>query len=80
MPVEKQVVLIFSGTNGYLDELPVESIERFESEFLDMMEIKHADLLQMIAETRAINEETEKKLHRATKEFVAQFKQSVKGK
>ncbi len=80
MPVEKQVVLIFSGTNGYLDELPVESIERFESEFLDMMEIKHADLLQMIAETRAINEETEKKLHRATKEFVAQYKQSVKGK
>ncbi len=78
MPVEKQVVLIFSGTNGYLDELPVESIQRFEEEFLEVMELKHADVLKKIAETREIDADTEKKLHDATKEFVQTFKSSLK--
>src|SRR5208337_3979417 len=58
MPVEKQVVLIFTGTNGYLDDLPVESIERFEKEFLEMMELKHQDILDKIADTKDIDVET----------------------
>ncbi len=78
MPVEKQVVLIFSGTNGYLDELPIESIQRFEKEFLEMMELKHQNILDKIADTKDIDPETDKQLHEIAKEFVAQFKASVK--
>ena len=78
MPVEKQVVLIFSGTNGYLDELPVESLQRFEKEFIEMMEMKHQNILDKIADTKDIDAETEKKLHETAKEFVAQFKASIK--
>ncbi len=78
MPVEKQVVLIFSGTNGYLDELPVETIERFEKEFVEMMEMKHQNILDRIADTKDIDPETDKRLHEITKEFIAQFKASVK--
>jgi F-type H+-transporting ATPase subunit alpha len=78
MPVEKQVVLIFSGTNGYLDELPIESILRFEKEFLEMMEIKHQDILDKIADTKDIDPETDKKLHEITREFVSLFKASIK--
>jgi len=74
MPVERQVVLIFTGTNGYLDELPVECIERFEKEFIEMMQLKHQNILDKIADTKDIDLETDKRLHAITKEFVAQFK------
>ena len=36
MPVEQQVISIFAGGNGYLDDLPVEAVRRFETEFLDV--------------------------------------------
>ena len=45
LPVEKQVVSIFMGTNGYLDEFPLEEVQRFEKEFLEMMEMKYSDIL-----------------------------------
>ncbi|MFZ1081890.1 MAG: F0F1 ATP synthase subunit alpha, partial [Candidatus Kryptoniota bacterium] len=78
MPVEKQVALIFCGTNGYLDELPVESIARFEKEFLEMMELKNQNILDKIADTKDIDPETDKKLHETAKEFLSQFKASIK--
>jgi F-type H+/Na+-transporting ATPase subunit alpha len=74
MPVEKQIVLIFTGTNGYLDDLPTESIGRFEKEFIEMMELKHQNILDKIADSKDIDPETDKKLHEITREFVAQFK------
>ncbi len=74
MPVEKQVVLIFTGTNGYLDELPTESIERFEKEYLEMMELRHQNILDKINDSRDIDLEMDKKLHAITKEFIAQFR------
>ncbi len=80
MPVEKQVVLIFTGTNGYLDDLPVESIERFEKEFLEMMELKRQDILDKVADTKDIDAETDKRLHEITRTFVSHFKASVKEK
>src|SRR5467141_709423 len=43
MPVEQQVVSIFVGTNGYLDEIPLQHVQRFERELLDLMELKHRD-------------------------------------
>ena len=45
MPVEKQVVSLFAGTNGYLDEIPLDQVRRYERELLEMMELKHAELL-----------------------------------
>jgi F-type H+-transporting ATPase subunit alpha len=78
MPVEKQVVLIFAGTNGYLDELPAERVQRFEKEFIEMMELKHQDVLNKVADSKDIDGETDKKLHEITREFVASFKASIK--
>ena len=78
MPVEKQVILIFAGTNGYLDELPTESIRRFEAEYIEMMELKHQDLLNKIADIKDIDAETDKRLHDITREFVSSFKASIK--
>jgi F-type H+-transporting ATPase subunit alpha len=45
MPVEEQVVSIFAGTKGYLDDVPVADVRRFESELLEHMRSKHAATL-----------------------------------
>jgi F-type H+-transporting ATPase subunit alpha len=45
MPVEEQVVSIFAGTKGYLDDIPVVDVRRFESELLDFMRTRHAGVL-----------------------------------
>jgi F-type H+-transporting ATPase subunit alpha len=74
MTVEKQVVSIFTGTNGYLDELPLEQVQQFEREFLEMVETKHADILLSIAKTKDLSKDIEAKLHTVAKEFIQKFK------
>ncbi len=74
MPVEQQVVSIFAGTNGYLDEIPLEHVQRFERELLEMMQLRNADLLKTIADTKDLSEQTQKSLHEIIKNFVASFK------
>ena len=51
MPVEEQVVSIFAGTKGYLDDLPVSDVSRFESELLDHVRSTHGGLLEEIRTT-----------------------------
>src|ERR1051326_540332 len=76
MPVEEQVVSMFAGTNGYLDEFPLEQVGRFEREFLDVLRLKHAALLEEILVKRDLSDELQKKLHTVVKEFVEGFKVS----
>jgi F-type H+-transporting ATPase subunit alpha len=45
MPIEEQVVSIFAGTKGYLDDLPVGDVKRFETELLDFMRTRHGSLM-----------------------------------
>src|SRR5271155_3233587 len=54
MPVEEQVVVIYAGTRGWLDEIPVEDVRRFESELLVNFRAHHADLLTEIRDTLAL--------------------------
>ena len=77
LPVEKQVASIFAGTNGYLDEIPLEHVQRFESEFLETMELKHADLLDAIAVKRELTDEITSKLHGVLEPFAESFKASM---
>src|SRR6187455_2808411 len=48
VPVEKQVIVIWAGGNGYLDDIPVEDVRRFEAELLDFMDASHPDVGQHI--------------------------------
>ena len=73
MPVEEQVVAIFAGTRGYLDEVPVDQVTRFESEFLAQMRSKHGDLLAKIREAQKLDEETEKELGGILQQFAGNF-------
>jgi F-type H+-transporting ATPase subunit alpha len=76
MAVEKQVVSIFAGTNGYLDDIPLEHVGRFERELHEMMDLKQAALLAEIGEKKDLPEDLQKKLHAAVKEFAASFRRS----
>ncbi|MGH9271347.1 MAG: F0F1 ATP synthase subunit alpha, partial [Ilumatobacteraceae bacterium] len=51
MPVEEQVVAIFAGTRGYIDDVPVPDVKRFESELLDYFRTRHGSLLDSIRTT-----------------------------
>ena len=76
MSVEKQVVSLFVGTNGYLDEIPLGQVQRFERELLEMMELKHKKVLDEIAEKKDTSEALMQQLHAIAKEFAASFKAS----
>jgi F-type H+-transporting ATPase subunit alpha len=71
MPVEEQVVVIYAGTRGWLDTIPVEDVVRFGAEFLTDMRAKHADILTTIKETSALNDTDA--LDAALKSFLDSF-------
>jgi F-type H+-transporting ATPase subunit alpha len=74
MAVEHQVVSIWSGTNGYLDDVPVAAVRRFETEWLAFMEKSYAEVPHDIRTAKIISPENDKRLHEAVKAFKAQFK------
>ncbi len=57
VPVEEQVLSIFAATNGYVDDIPVGDVRRFESELISNFRSSHADLLTEIRETKALPDE-----------------------
>jgi F-type H+-transporting ATPase subunit alpha len=74
LPVEKQVVSIFAGTNGYLDPLPVASIRRYEEELYAYISANHPEIFAEIREKKQIPEELHQKLHGILKRFGEIFK------
>jgi F-type H+-transporting ATPase subunit alpha len=76
MPVEKQVVSIWAGGNGYLDDIPVEDVRRFERELLEFMEASHPDVLEHIRTQGTLPEEVESKLKEAVEQFKGRFRPS----
>lgn len=76
MSVEKQVASIYTGVRGYLDDIPVEDIQRFEREFLAFLDASHPEILKGIVETGDLTEEIDKALADAVTEFKQMFKPS----
>jgi F-type H+/Na+-transporting ATPase subunit alpha len=74
VPVEKQVAIIFAGGNGYLDNVRVEDIRRFEAEFMRYLDSNKVSLLDGIREKRELNDDLKAQLKTALDEFKGQFK------
>ena len=74
---EKQVVIIYAATNGYLDEINIDEIKRFEKEFLEYLEVKNPKLLPDLAEKKEIDEKIEEELKSAIDSFIKGFKQEA---
>ena len=73
LSVEEQVAVIYSGVNGYTDEVAVGDVVRFERQFLDTIRDKHSDILTTIRTEKALSEETEGKLKAFLDDFVKTF-------
>jgi F-type H+-transporting ATPase subunit alpha len=73
MSVEEQVVTIFTGVRGYLDDIKVADITRFETAFLEEIRANNADLLSAIRDEQEISDATEEKLKAVLDSFVKTF-------
>ena len=73
MPVEKQVIILYAGVNGHLDDIPVAKVGAFEADFYKFMDANHPEIGQAIAKTKELSQETEEKLRAAITEFKKGF-------
>ena len=69
LKTEEQVAVIFAGSQGYLDTVPVNKVQDFEKHVLSNMRSKHADLLNTIATEKALSDDTRAKLKSALDEI-----------
>ncbi len=74
LPMAKQVALIFAAVNGFLDDLPVPSLRRFEAEFHRFMDQSHPELLSALADKKTIDDDLKDKLTAAVQEFKGRFR------
>ena len=73
LPIEKQVLIIYAGANGYLDDIPVSAVTKFEAELYPFVEANHPEVLAQIREKKKIDEETEELMKKALEEFKTSF-------
>jgi F-type H+-transporting ATPase subunit alpha len=73
VPLEKQVMILYAVINGHLDDIPVDKVNAFESEFYRFMETSHPEIGQTIAKTKELSTETEESLKKAIEEFKQGF-------
>jgi len=73
LPVEKQVVIIFAGTGGYLDDVEVADCGRFESELFEFLDTNYGGLLKKVAEKKALDDALRAEITSALKTFKERF-------
>jgi F-type H+-transporting ATPase subunit alpha len=74
LSVEKQVVIIFAGTNGFIDELPLNALKKYEHELYSFVESKHPDIFADILKKRELDNDLRAKIKSALEEFKGIFK------
>ncbi|HEX5031934.1 MAG TPA: F0F1 ATP synthase subunit alpha [Candidatus Eisenbacteria bacterium] len=79
LSVERQVAIIFAGTNGYLDDLPVTSIRPFEQGFYAYLDKEYADLMHELRAKYELTDTGEQKLRKAIEAYKAEFAKAKKG-
>jgi F-type H+-transporting ATPase subunit alpha len=75
--LERQIVSIWAGTTGKLDDIAVADIRRFESELLDFIGRERKEIFTVISETKQLEDDTVAKMEEAVASFKKQFKSSV---
>jgi len=76
--VEKQVVIIYAATNGYLDAVPVERVRDYEAELFKFLDTRRAQLLQAVVEKKELNDQIKGDLNQTLKEFGDEFSAASK--
>ena len=71
MSPEEETLILFAGTNGFSDQVPLERMRAWESDVLRFMQTSHPEIGKSIAADRKITDDTEARLREALKEFNA---------
>ena len=69
LPMNNQVVVLYAAINGFMDQVPVDTVKQWESNFIAFMSSNHSEILESISTNADINEETETKLKEAIEAF-----------
>ena len=77
LPVERQVLMIYAGTNGVVDTVPVGDMARFENELYDFVGSRHPELLKGIAEKKSLDDALKGQINAALEAFKQQFRASA---
>ncbi len=77
VPVERQVVSIFFGTNDFLNGIQLVDVKRFEQEVLEFIEVKYNDIFEAIKNEKVLSDEVVNKLRKVGEEFLTVFKKSA---
>jgi len=78
LSVENQVLIIYAGTNGHLDAIPVPEVQRFEAELYRFFEQRHQAILAALGEKKQMDDQLKGQIDAALKEFGAQFAAALK--
>ena len=73
VPVEDQIVVIYAASTGFMDELPVESIKKYETELLEFVHAGHADIIEGLRVKKALTDEIVANLNATLKSFTERF-------
>ena len=73
LPVAKQIVIIYAGANGYLDDVALEDVGRFERDLYKFIDLHHKDLLQSIVDKGSLDDELKGQLKKAIDKFKGEF-------
>ena len=73
LPIERQVVILYAATNGYVDHLPGSALKRYESELFRFIEHKRPELYRLILEKKQLSDDVKQVLNSALDEFKAEF-------
>jgi F-type H+-transporting ATPase subunit alpha len=80
LPVEKQIVIVFAGTGGYLDDLEVEECRPFEQALYDFMDTSYASLGKQLVEKKSLDDALRAEMRKMLDEFKAKFVAERKAK
>ncbi len=78
MTVENQVLIIYAATKGYLDEIPVAEVQRYQNDFIQEVENMQPDIIKSINETKDLTPETIEKMNKVLGDFTERFKSTLK--
>jgi len=74
LSVERQILIIYAGTNGFVDELPVTALKKYEQELYSFVESKHPEIFADILKKRELDNDLRAKMNKALEEFKGTFK------
>jgi len=77
LPLEKQVSILFAGTKGFLDKLPLDAVAKYEAGLYTFLEGRYPQVLSGLAEQKVITDELEKMLTKALTEYGEEFKDTI---